>query len=98
MLPGSMFIIMALWWMLSVLQSLAVGKGKRKSSARFRGWCTFWPAPWLPLEPALKVALPFIGILGELYFSHHNHWRYVLLRLATIATESRQFAVYVRAG
>jgi hypothetical protein len=55
---------------------LRAAAARRPFSAR--AWHPVWFGPaWLrrfPLEPAVKVALPFCGILGELWLGHES-WR-----------------------
>ncbi|EIE18466.1 hypothetical protein COCSUDRAFT_60132 [Coccomyxa subellipsoidea C-169] len=73
-LPGSFFLIWASWWLFSTFR-LHLQAG-RQAPFRSRAW---FPFSWgvrgrqLPVEPALKVALTFIGINAELWAGHTSY-------------------------
>lgn len=75
--PGSFFIVWGSWWALSLFHSFIRSRMQRRPF-RSRAWFALPLGPaWLqqaPLEPALKVLLPSIGALGELWLGHES-WR-----------------------
>jgi len=75
MLPGGFFLFWGSWWLLGVFR-LALRATPRAPYAG-RAWFDLpWAPRRVPLEPLFKVALPFIGINGELWFGHES-WRRV---------------------
>ncbi|EFN55136.1 hypothetical protein CHLNCDRAFT_134206 [Chlorella variabilis] len=76
--PGCFFIVWGLWWAITTyahyMQCLAARRGFRA-----RGWQLL---PFglrrlrrLPLEPFVKLCLPLVGILGELWLGHESYRR-----------------------
>lgn len=75
--PGTMFVILGLWWMFSLYSEFLRCTLRRRPFAS-RTWY-YLPVGSkavrrLPLEPLLKMLLPFLGILGELWLGHPS-WR-----------------------
>lgn len=75
MLPAGFFFAWGAWWCLCLF-STYVGCLASKRPFVTRGW---WGLPCsparlrgLPLEPLVKVALPLVGILGELWLGHDS--------------------------
>lgn len=73
-LPGSFFIVWALWWLFNII-GIHLNRLTKKKVFKARAWYKFGYWPSFALEPAMKILLPFVGILGELWFSHHWQWR-----------------------
>ncbi|GAB4813862.1 hypothetical protein N2152v2_000908 [Parachlorella kessleri] len=74
--PGTFFIVWGTWWMVAGFQFYLVSLAN-KQSFKSRSWYR-WPwAPrviqQLPLEPIVKVVLPSLGILGELWAGHESY-------------------------
>lgn len=75
LVPGSMFIVVALWWFIGeILQNRERRHraGSRTTTKRSSSIPTVWyPCPCprfskFPFEPLLKVAMMILGLLGEL--------------------------------
>lgn len=75
--PGFFFAIWGLWWLVAAFDSyLTALAHSRKFTSRSWYFLFFGPV-WLrriPLEPILKMVLPFFGALGELWLGHES-WR-----------------------
>ncbi|BDA48314.1 Transmembrane protein 45B [Coccomyxa sp. Obi] len=73
-LPGSFFLIWSSWWLFSTFRLQL----QATRQAPFRS-CAWFPFSWgvrgkqLPLEPILKVLLPFLGINAELWAGHTSY-------------------------
>eukprot|EP00887_Chlorella_sp_A99_P002855 scaffold6.g2855.t1 len=74
--PGSFFVAWGAWWVLSVFGAFLRSRAHRQPF-RSRTWYALPLGPsWLrrfPLEPLLKVVLPLIGVLGELWLGHDSY-------------------------
>jgi hypothetical protein len=74
--PGTFFVLWGLWWTVATFDSYikACAANKRFES---RAWYkVFFGPAWLrqvPLEPLIKVILPFFGALGELWLGHESY-------------------------
>lgn len=73
-LPGAFFITWGLWWFFQACV-IHFRRAHRRKAFRARAHYGLPLAGAAHLEAAAKLALPFVGILGELYFSHHARWR-----------------------
>jgi hypothetical protein len=73
-LPGAFFIIWSTWWFLNI-SSIYIHRTQRKKAFKAQAHFRFYLGPSVPAEAFLKISLCFVGILGELYFSHHATWR-----------------------
>jgi hypothetical protein len=73
-LPGTFFIIWASWWMYSNFRLYFKASAKRPYKSRswyeFPGTCGRWP-----VEPVVKMLLPFIGMNLELWAGHVSYRR-----------------------
>ena len=73
--PGSFFLVWGLWWAVTTynhyIKCLAL-----KRPFQTRGWrqVPFGPQRLreVPLEPFVKICLPLVGILGELWLGHES--------------------------
>ena len=73
-LPGTLFVIIGLWWTFHVIQEYAIklkvkGKNRRKQvNASSRSWrhCPSKRLRKIPLEPFFKIFGALVGIIGEL--------------------------------
>ena len=84
--PGLFFAVWGTWWLFALfdtyLNAMALSSHRSSSTSTLqftsKPWYRVFFGPlWLrrmPLEPMLKVILPFIGILGELWIGHES-WR-----------------------
>lgn len=77
MLPGYFFLVWGSWWAICIICNYLKANTARQEYVA-RTWFE-WPcAPqWmarLPLEPFVKIAMPFVGINGELWAGHES-WR-----------------------
>lgn len=84
--PGSMFLLLSIWWFLGALirthQNTKTRRGLLRSSGtvntRLKSLSPVWyPCPGktlskIPLEPIVKVFCAFLGVLGELVI--HASW------------------------
>jgi hypothetical protein len=72
--PGSMFVLLGTWWLLSLYWEWLTVTAHRRRPFISRAWykVPFGPPKLrdLPLEPILMVVLPLFGILGELWLGH----------------------------
>ena len=75
-LPGFFFIVWAIWWFVNV-SCIYIYRTKRKKGFSAQAHYRLAVLPKWQLEPVCKVVLPLLGIAGELYLSHHAHWRCV---------------------
>jgi hypothetical protein len=73
-LPGIFFVAWGTWWFASIC-SIYIHRTQRRKAWVSRPHYRLPLAASVHLEPLAKIILPFIGILGELYFSHHAKWR-----------------------
>jgi hypothetical protein len=75
--PGAFFILWGVWWLVALFDTfLTTMAFKHKFSSKAWYHAFFGPV-WLrriPLEPLIKIFLPFMGILGELWLGHPS-WR-----------------------
>lgn len=84
--PGLFFAIWGTWWLIALFDTyltamaMATHRSSSPSAGQFssKPWYRVFFGPlWLrrmPLEPLLKVFLPGMGILGELWLGHES-WR-----------------------
>ena len=75
--PGAFFIIWGTWWLVALFDQFLTTVAF-KHQFRSKSWYNVFFGPvWLrrmPLEPLIKIVLPFFGILGELWLGHPS-WR-----------------------
>lgn len=74
-LPGVFFIIWGVWWMIATFNTYLRCASARKGFVSRPWYLAFFGPTWLrtiPLEPLIKVILPSIGILGELWLGHSS--------------------------
>ena len=76
-LPGVLFLVLGLWWLLA---SAASFHQKRRASFRPQPW---WPVAaasetqyprLVMLEPLLLTAMPLVGVVVELYWHPGDLW------------------------
>ena len=78
MLPGSLFVVLGTWWALSVFILFLRSRIARRPFLSRVWYCIPGGPSWLrsaPIEPLMKVALPLVGILGELWLGHESYRR-----------------------
>jgi Family of unknown function (DUF716) len=73
-LPGAFFMLWSLWWFVN-MSSIYIHRAQRKKNYKSRPHYRLSAFPSVPFEPLVKIVLCLVGILGELYFSHHAQWR-----------------------
>lgn len=73
-LPGAFFIIWSVWWYIN-MASIYIHRAQRKKAYAAQPHYRLSVAPTFPFEAVIKISLCTVGILGELYLSHHAHWR-----------------------
>jgi hypothetical protein len=76
-LPGSLFIALGAWWLAATAHHFVRAAAARRAFAP-RAWYPLFFGPArlraFPLEPALLLALPLVGIAAELWLGHES-WR-----------------------
>lgn len=75
--PGSFFLIWGIYWVLATFHAYLQTAAARRSFFPRAWYLCPWGTSWmrqLPLEPIIKIVLPCIGILGELWLGHPS-WR-----------------------
>ena len=82
-LPGAFFIIWSVWWFVNI-SSIYIHRAQRKKAYAAQPHYRLSVAPAFPFEAVIKISLCTLGILGELYLSHHAHWRCATLPAATL--------------
>jgi hypothetical protein len=73
-LPGCFFCFWGSYWLISVFRLYLKSNGK--TAFQSKAWYEFKYCTRVPLEPLLKIFLPFIGINGELW-AGHSHYRHL---------------------
>ena len=59
------------------ISSIYIHRAQRKKPYSAQPHFRLAAAPGFPFEGVIKISLCAVGILGELYLSHHAHWRCV---------------------
>ena len=75
--PGSFFIIWGVYWLLATFHAYLQASALRRQFSPRSWYLCPWGTAWLrafPLEPVIKIVLPSIGILGEVWLGHPS-WR-----------------------
>lgn len=75
--PGAFFILWGTWWLVATFHFYIQAAAARRGFASRAWYPVFFGPGWLrrvPLEPLIKIILPFIGINGELWLGHES-WR-----------------------
>jgi hypothetical protein len=97
-LPGSFFIMWSIWWFVAISGSW-IQRAQSNSGVQQRPQVTRYGASHatrVPLEPTLKLIACSIGILGELYFSHHANWRYGMLVMKFTRSNRIKYNVHIQ--
>jgi hypothetical protein len=75
--PGTFFIIWGTWWLIATFHYYLRAAAARRQFTCRSWYPVFFGPEWLrsvPLEPLVKITLPFFGVLGELWLGHES-WR-----------------------
>ena len=80
LIPGTFFIAISLWWMVSIFKRYFKYKLNPKA-LRYKNTATFSSQRWrqYPLEAILKLVASITGIIGETITGFDDNWRFVNL-------------------